>query len=151
MNHIIASRQFIEHAHSSISPSLFPHCQPTNRTHYQGSSPSVLWVSFFRLSTPTHPSFQPPLPTPVINFSTEPLSFFLVSSLLSLQFPLLFFSPHHQFFRFSNISLRKKGVGFTVSAYSRFTKARYRSRGDATRRYGLGTYPEFTVSAICLA
>ena len=151
MNHIIAPRQFIQHALSSIPPSLFPPCQPPTVPTTRAAHPLYFGFPFFRLSTPTHPPFQPPLPTPVINFSTEPPPFFLVSSLLSLEFPLLFFSPIINSFVSPTTRYEKKGVGFTVSAYSRFTKAWYRSRGSATRRYGLETYPEFTVSAICRA
>lgn len=98
MNHIIAPRKFIQQALSSISPSLFPPCQPPTVPTTRAAHPLYFGFLLFRLSTPTHPPFHPLLPTPVINFSTEPLSFFfLVSSSLSLHFPLLFFTIINSF------------------------------------------------------
>ena len=100
------------HFHFTLSFSSLP---TPNSTHYQGSSPSVLWVSSFSPVHPhPHPPFQQPLPTPVINFSTEPLSFFfffLVSSLLFLHFPLLlFFSPPSSILSFLlNLVTKKRG------------------------------------------
>jgi len=128
MNHIITPTQVYPASllfHFTLSISSLPTPQP----YPLPGQLTLCTLGFFFFACPvhppTHPPFRPPLPTPVINFSTEPLSFFLVSSLLSLHFPLLFF-PHHQFFRFSYISLRKKKGSvllplFTVASQKRGT------------------------------
>ena len=129
-----------------IHPLFFPILPPPNRTHYQDSSPLCTLGFFFFACPPTQPPYHPPLPTPVINFSTAPF-FSRVSSLLSLHFPSLFFFPSpSSFLSFLLHLVTKKGGGgvdFTVSAYSRFTKAWYRTRGSATRRHELAASPEF--------
>jgi hypothetical protein len=100
-----------------------------SRTHHQHTSPPLLRLPFFFACPPTHPPYHTLLPTPVINFSIQP-----PSSLFSLHFSLPFFRFH--FFRsLLQHLVTKKGIGFTVSTYSLFTKSWHLIRTRPAREH----------------